>query len=278
VPMASTNLPADRIVADGDMALVQMTPEQLAERDLPLDEVMMDAAQIFGRRLREPVAKGEPFLTSALYLEGGGPNLAERLPPGYRAVNVSVSDLVRPSVVPNSYVDVVFRSEPQLAGRGEEGIPEVTVTLLEGVQVLEVARPSAADVAGATEVILAVKAEEVNVLQAVEGKGRLALVSRPAPDPPPAPGDPTAAAARLTLKDVLGIPPPPEPPEELRTVIVRGGRVQVNTFVGNQMQTEGDCPSCGGGSREPMVPTPDPGGREPTLAPPQESDEENREV
>lgn len=278
VPMASTDLPADRILAEGDVALVELTPQELLDRGLPLNEVMMAAEQVIGRRAREPIGLGEPFLTSMLYLDGAGPNLTEQLPPDYRAVSVTVSDLSTPSVLAGSFVDVVFRSDSQMSPDGMIAIPEVTVTLMAAVQVLEVTAraPDGLAVAGSTEVILAVPAANVNLLQAVEGRGRLTLVSRPAVAPPSSESPAGAGAEQLTLADVLGLIPPPPEPVPFRTVIFVRGTPRVNTFIDNRLQIAGveDCPDCGK-TPQPMTPVPDPatgrGSPQATPVPPAEA-------
>jgi Flp pilus assembly protein CpaB len=276
--MASTDLPANRVIAAGDVALVQTTRRELSERNLPLNEVMMTSEQVIGRRLQEPMKQGDAFLTSSLYLDGVGPNLAEQLPrDDYRAVSLNISDLATSSIMTGSYVDVVFRSEPQqgaqlgylLGSADQVEIPEVTVTLVEAVRVLDIEDAGEDQFGGSdsTQVILAVPAAKANVLQAVEGRGRITLVSRPAPPPP----DQTTSSAvpdRLTLADVLGVQPPETP---FQTVIVYRGQPQVNTFIGDRLQLQGliDCPGCDRRAPRSMVPVPDPSsGRSPTPAPP----------
>ena len=109
VPLASADLPAGRVIVMGDVALHPMTQEEMNRRNFPLELVMMSTEQIIGRRLREPIALGQPFLTGQFYLEGTGPNPEEMLEPGFRAFSLPVPEARGGWVSPDISVDVLFR-------------------------------------------------------------------------------------------------------------------------------------------------------------------------
>jgi len=235
VPLAAVDLPAGREIVLEDIALSRMTEAQIRERELPLQRLMLSSEQIIGRVLREPVQQGEPFLTDAMYLQGQGPGLAERLKPGLRAVTLEMPELRSGTFAEGVIVDVLFRARPREEDAGGVAIPEVTVSLVEGVEVLDIdvprgeARAIGARAPPPPSVTLAVSLEQAKALHAVQGRGDLSLVTRP-------PGELLSASSDrrpLTLEDLLGIEP--EPPEQIfvTEAYYRGSR-QVNTFRNNR--------------------------------------------
>ena len=229
VPLASNDLIPGRTLTLGDVMLVKMTREQLAERGLP-KEFMTNPSQVIGRMLRKPADKGQAFTTTMFYPEGFGPGVAERLEPGYRAVSVSLEEGAPglPLVAPGMNVDVVFRWE----ANPTEQVPEATVTLLEGVEVLAIGEetfqgtraPGSRKGAGrkAPAVTLAVTPEQASALKVVEGHGSMSLVAR-------GPGDEEPGSLRQpqTLAGLLDLPRPEAP---FTTQIYRRGRLTTNIF------------------------------------------------
>lgn len=237
VPLASTDLPAGRVITMGDVGLAMLTSQQRRERGLDSPLVMMAAEQVIGRRLRVPLKQGEPFLTTSVYLEGMGPNVSELLKPGFRAYTLQLSSADAANFAAGSTIDVIFRSAPQ------GGIPATTVTLLQGVEVLSVDRPpvlppvqTRLDGGGIdlrprgtgqtrpTTMTLAVTLEQANILQTVAGRGELTFVPR-------APGETLVSyrpqSDRFTLEGLLGLQPPPPP---FVTEIYRRGSRQSMSF------------------------------------------------
>lgn len=208
VPVASMPLVAGREIKMGDIAILKLTKQQMKERGIT-KAFMSRPDQIMGRVLREDVPQGATFAMTMFYPEGTGPSLAERLQPGMRAATVTVemNAAVAGFAVPGTWVDVLFRSEPS----ARNDVPETTVTLLEGVQVLAVAqemfegaRPQSArgQTSRSTTVTLAVTPEQAARLQVVEGRGSLSLVLRNPED-----DQHDADLAAHTLDDVLQLPP-----------------------------------------------------------------------
>lgn len=243
VPLAAIDLVAGRPLKMGDVALVRMTRDQIKERNLPV-EYMSNPQQIIGRIPRVALTKGQAFTTEALYPEGLAPSVAERLQEGYRAVTVSIHDIgaVAGFAVPGSMVDVLFRSEAD----EDQEIPETTVTLLEGVEVLalDANRIEGSDrLDDVTTVTLAVTPGQAGILKVVEGRGELSLAIR-------SPEDAVLAsnAESLTLSGLLGVEKKPAP---FRAEIYNGSSRQTLIFENQQVIEEhvsglGSSPAVGG--------------------------------
>lgn len=251
VPLATADLPTGRIIRFGDVGINRFTQKQMSERKLANPSVMLSANQIIGRRTRTAIRQGEPFLTTGLHLEGGWPNVSEVLKPGLRAVQLQIPDLLGGNLDPGTYVDVVFRATQGKSYDGSAIIPQTTVTLFQGVEVLSADHPKAAvavqdssvmdirrrgvresTAASPPVVTLAVTLEQATVLRTVEGRGEICLVPRSMQDVMNEVLNSAAVPAvnRLTLEDLLGIQSPPPP---FATEIYRGGSREVKSFGGD---------------------------------------------
>jgi Flp pilus assembly protein CpaB len=222
VPLAAHDLPAGRMVQQGDMVLLNMTQADMEARKFDLTKTMLAPEQIIGRLLEEGVNQGQPFITTNMYLEGTGPKLADKLKPGMRAITIPIDNLaaVGGRTVEGSFVDVLFKSKSKPADLvgGKPEIPETTVTLLENVEVLSVGRiaPSSSgpqdgtlDVrqingrssgpSGIVSVTIAVTPDQANVVKAVLGQGDMSLALRGNP------GDGASTPNKYTLEGILGV-------------------------------------------------------------------------
>ncbi len=238
VPLASMDLPAGRTIRLGDIALTQMTRAQLRKISPKTGYVMMDPQQIIGRTLRSPLKRGQPFLTTAMYPEGLGPDVVSMLEPGYRAVTLRMTDPGDYTLLPGCLVDVLFRHSPQ-PGAPTANLPEMTITLLQGVKVLSVRRLGsdplpASGVQGVAPapseepvlVTLAVTLDQANVLHHVQGRGELRLVPRAPQDV-----DITEYSRKITLEEILDLGSP-SPLSMFRTDIYRGTQLETKVFNG----------------------------------------------
>ena len=178
VPVAAYEFKSGQTVTQNGIAMLQFTPEEFAKSKYAGMPYMRTVGQIHDRILRTDMKQGEAFLTANFYPDGSGPGIAERLEEGYRAVTVPIEDVggVEGFARPGSYVDVLFRSEET------DDRPEVTVTLLERVQVLSVNRNLIAEknveIESDGRVTLAVTPLQAKVLKVVEGRGQLSLTLR----------------------------------------------------------------------------------------------------
>lgn len=234
VPVASADLPQGRALSRGDMAILNLTRDQMRERGMPLDKTLLSTDMILGRRLKEPIEQGEPFLTTAFYLEGEGPDPTENLKPGYRAVSVQVPEVRGGWVEPGMWVDVIFRLVDEQR-RDERELPEKTVSLISGVEVLSVTRPEVTRLQAVVgyvsqdpRITLAVTPRQAMALRTVEGYGELSLV--PGSQQDAVASLPPDTGQELTLEELLGIEPPPEPAQPFITEVYYRGRRNLNVF------------------------------------------------
>lgn len=233
VPLASMDLEPGRVVVLHDIGLYSMSDEEIDKRRkdgrLPA-AYMSNPDQVMGQMLRVPLKKGDPFTPDVFYPEGQGPTIAEKLDPGLRAVTISVdgTGALGGYDGPGSIVDILFRTKPDEAA----GVPEATVTLLEGVQVLAVEHADARRPPGSSlenRVTLAVTAAQANALKIAEGRGTFSLALRN-------PDDVQVAASNVpqTLDTLLNLPGR----REHITQIFRGGNAQAVSFASPVAQTQ----------------------------------------
>jgi Flp pilus assembly protein CpaB len=223
VPMASMDLPTDRTITNGDLVVTKMTRKQAEEQGLT-GMWMTNSQQIIGRTVRQPLVRGETFDPSKLYPQGLGPNVARRLKPGQRAVTIPYDDDSAEAnlIMPDANVDVLFRS---LADE-QVGMPEATISLLQGVKVLAVNHETFSGAKSSknstdSTVTLSVTPQQAAALKVVEDRGSLMLVLRP---------DDEVHAATVTppktLPELMGI----ESQDSFKTEIYRRGRLTTTTF------------------------------------------------
>jgi Flp pilus assembly protein CpaB len=250
VPLASADLPAGRTIVEGDLVLLRMTQQEMQQQPWgnSLASVMLQSDQFIGRTIKKAVARGGPFMTTDFYLQGDGPDLRQRLRPGYRAISVPVP-FERGGYVPlGSNVDVLFRSTFRAGNEVTPTVPETTMVLVENAEVIAVEQITPASQSSrtvrnldlrmsntgpneqqATTIVLAVKPEQANKIEAVRNHGEFTLLSRPSQETSFG-GSPSPT----TLEDVLGLQLeallPEEPPPPVATEIYRRGQRQVNVF------------------------------------------------
>lgn len=182
IPTAAMDLTPGQTLTINEIALVTLSPDKYRGSTYAGVPFMRDPNQVSGRRVKTPIKKGEPFLPELFYPSNAGPGIAEKLQPGYRAVTVPIENIgsVEGFAVPGSIVDVMFRS------RTEGDRPEVTLTLLERVEVLaldsNVVRGQSPtptpERTSAGSVTLAVTPQQGKILKVVEGRGELSLALR----------------------------------------------------------------------------------------------------
>lgn len=241
VPVAGVSLKKGRTLTIHDIVVHSFTPEQYAKSPFSGRAFMRDTRQLFGRTLNQDLEKGGLFLPESFYPEGFGPGVADRLQPGFRAVTVPIENVgaVQGFAAPGSLVDVLFRSD------AEGDRPEVTMTLIEGVEVLalnsNVLEGQRVDVERKGTVTLSVTPPQAKILKVVEGRGEITLTLRNPEDltnsqkeviarlqqqldgdhQQARPADPASsmlvsvdgvvhdAAERITLDDLIGVPSKP---------------------------------------------------------------------
>lgn len=181
VPLAALDLVIGRKVTLNDIAPQRMSQEEFKKSEFRKVTFMGNTLQIQGRTLRKAIPAGRPFQPDDFFPDGAGPDIADRLQPGYRAVTVPIENVghVNGFAVPGSIVDLLFRAKP-------EGVrPAVTLTLLEKIEVLAfnvnttqgMRDPGTSPTSMAT-VTLAVTPQQAKILKVVEGRGDISLTLR----------------------------------------------------------------------------------------------------
>ncbi|MCA9070127.1 MAG: Flp pilus assembly protein CpaB [Planctomycetaceae bacterium] len=178
VPVAAVDLQVGQMVTMNDIAIMRFSPEDFAKSKYVNSPYMRASKQIESRVLKAEVKRGEAFLTTAFYPDGAGPGIADLLEEGYRAVTIPIEHIsaVQGFARPGGFVDVLFRS------RAEGDRPEVTITLLERVEVLAVNTNTLSEhnvnLAQGGNVTMAVTPIQAKALKVVEGRGELSLTLR----------------------------------------------------------------------------------------------------
>lgn len=131
--VAVRDLPAIQLIATGDVAARRVKKE-----DVPA-EALTNSLQLIGQVLISPVLEGQVFTSKHLATTQSGVHLAATLPPGFRAMGVTLSTDtgIEDVLYPGSMVDVVASFKlPALDGGSSPEV--VSATILQGVQVLGV--------------------------------------------------------------------------------------------------------------------------------------------
>lgn len=181
VPLAAMDLQPGRKLTLNDIAPQRLTQEEFKKSEFRKITFLGNTMQIQGRKLRKPVPAGRPFQPDDFFPDGAGPDIAERLQAGYRAVTVPIENVgsVNGFATPGSIVDVIFRAKPEGAR------PAVTLTLLERIEVLafnvnttQGLRDQSTTAASSATVTLAVTPQQAKILKVVEGRGDMSLTLR----------------------------------------------------------------------------------------------------
>jgi len=208
IPVALTDLDLNHTVSLNDIAILRMTREEYADSPHAGETYLNNPQQIEGRLLKVALNKGETFSPDQFYPFGSGPGILDRLQAGYRGVTIPVHDIgaVRGFARPGSFVDILFRSNV------DGNSPEVTLTLLERVEILaldnEVAAPETSGMMEIGSVTLAVTPQQAKILKVVEGRGELSLTLRhPDDDFQFAPFDPALERSLSGLAEDAAVMP-----------------------------------------------------------------------
>ena len=130
VLFATRNAPAMTVI-DGSMVTTRVMPRSEAPKDYIADPV-----EVVGRVASQQVVAGQPFIKSSFSDASHPRQLATIIPPGKRAVTISVADYagLEGLLFPGSMVDVMVSFKP--TDQGTRWREALTVTLLQNIQVL----------------------------------------------------------------------------------------------------------------------------------------------
>jgi pilus assembly protein CpaB len=201
-------------------------------------------ADVLGRGVVVPIAKGEFILPSKLAAENAGAGLPSLIPPGMRAVSVRVNEVVAVAgfVIPGTRVDVLLTGNP----RGTD--EPLTTTVLENVEVLaagqKLQRSAQGEPQSVPVITLLVSPEDAQKLTMASNEGRIQLALRnpldtseenlavlrdsslyrmggPAPDPRP---------ARTRVRRVAAAPKPAPAPSMYVVEMIKGDKRDTAKF------------------------------------------------
>lgn len=174
VIVPKVNLPKYARVTNELVDAVEVPAEKLPE-----GAVRMKSRALF-RLVKQTVMAGQPLLEKDLYDVGEVPKLADELPPGYRAVTLSVDakSALNGMIQPGSIVDIsmtVKDKHPEVGGLA-------TLTVMRGVKVLATSEkrfPASEDRAGQLRnMTVAVTPEQANKLILAQQYGTLSVTLR----------------------------------------------------------------------------------------------------
>jgi len=169
---------------------------------LPLDGAFAAPAQVAGRVVLFPLAKGQPILDRDLSAAGSGAGLAGHIPDGMRAVALRSDEVVGVAgfLTPGSHLDVL------VTYRSDTSPESVTATVLQNAIVLAAGQQVEPDPSGkpsaATVVTLLLTPGEAERAVLASTQGAIHFVLRNAADKTTAPDAPIA------LSQLSGAPPP----------------------------------------------------------------------
>ncbi len=176
-----------------------VTPEMISFKDIPVEYIhgsaVREANQVIGQTTRAEIEAGEQILQSKLVpKEGTGITLAYTVPPGLRAISIAVNEQsgVAGMLNPGDRVDVMGTVDIEIPSP-DPNVNTVKKTMthliLQNVQILAVGKnytnPDAQQKdkkdqaqGGGDTVTLAVPADKMQFLVAVNDKGKLTLALR----------------------------------------------------------------------------------------------------
>jgi pilus assembly protein CpaB len=198
--------------------------------NIPIDGAFSRIADLNGRAVLFPLAKGQPILSRDLSAPGSGSGLAAKIPDGMRAVALHSDEIVGVAgfLLPGSHLDVLVTYRP-------DGSPEpLTATVLQNVAVLAVGHQSEPDPDGkssdGTVVTLLLTPKESQRAVLASTQGAIHFVLRNGGDAAQTESAPlllTELVARPTLPHRASPPLPapnnPAPPKRIEIETILGG-------------------------------------------------------
>lgn len=226
------------------------------------ENALLNPVQVVGKVLTTRMVPDQPFTKSCFAREGAGVYLAAAVPPGKRAMSISLTDWsgMAGLLYPGSVVDVLVSFKTLGVESRREQTEMMSTTLLQGMQVLAIGAQSIADdeyqdkQAGAMAqrgqinfrmITLLVDPKQAEILQLATQSGSIALAMRNPLDSgeelrrltrareiSPSTGA-TSVVTSIEPDPFTDVPEPAAsitPPNEWETTIIRGKKSQIRTF------------------------------------------------
>jgi pilus assembly protein CpaB len=187
----------------------RLQAENLEVVKMPAGKVPEGAIATIGgavsRLVENTVSAGQPVLQSSLFPIDGEPVMSDKIPPGMRAVTISVNEAAALAgvLLPESMVDVMITAN----GNHPDFPGNVTATLVRNVKVLATSqqrhRYSENSPRPLRTITLAVNPEQANKLILAQQYGQLSVALRSGHD-----GEIASNSANLVSpRELLGLPP-----------------------------------------------------------------------
>jgi len=180
---STRNAPAMTVI-DGSMVTTRAMPRHEAPQGY-----ISDPVEVVGRIAAQQVVAGQPFIRTSFSDASHPKQLAAIIPPGKRAVTISVADHagLEGLLFPGSMVDVMVSFKP--TDQGTKWREALTTTLLQNIQVLaldqqtvlapgKVLEEGAARQSGGRQVTLLVDTKQAKALELAMDQGTLSLALR----------------------------------------------------------------------------------------------------
>ena len=236
--VAKNELPIGAMLTSEDVRVVEYPAEAYPQGGFENIDDVID------RSITQPILSNEPITTGRVTEKGEGFGLAPLIPPGYRAIAISVNQVsgVSGFIIPGSKVDILLTAVPL---GGDEML---TTTVLENVTVLSTGHKQQPNANGQPEnvpvVNMLLTPDQTELLYLATQEGRIQLVlrnpkdeeetaeereaksvadlfrdSEPAPKPRPAVRRPAPAPQVVQME--------PPPPAFFQVEMIRGDKREI---------------------------------------------------
>lgn len=225
IPMALQDLEPGTMITEKHLGRGPVRNSTIGEAR----DVVLSTNAIVGHVVKERITHATPIRSSQLYPLGEKPPL-ELTNDSMRAISIGLADgtaIVDGHVQPGQYVDVSFTPSASGDERLRGGM---TMTLFRGVRVLAINRSTngAAIQRSGNTMTLELNKEQANIISLARDHGTLRMLYNPEGR-----GDGGITVAdedRVTLEEILGLKPLPEPKKPFVTEIYRGGARSTMSF------------------------------------------------
>lgn len=211
--------------------------------NIPIAGAFSRTADLKGRAVLFPLAKGQPILIRDLSAPGSGLGLAAKIPDGMRAIALRSDEIVGVAgfLLPGSHLDVLVTYRA-------DGSPEpLTATVLQNVVVLAVGHQSEPDPEGkvtdGTVVTLLLTPEESQRAVLASTQGAIHFVLRNGGDTAPTESAPLLLTQLVARPALLRHAAPPLPAPKLP---VSPKRLEIETILGGVDDARISAPHAGG--------------------------------
>lgn len=236
VLVARKNIPEGTVLSEKDLAL----------KEVPQDYIQPRAAtsidRVLGRITNSPIEEGEQILMTKLAVPESATSLANKTPPGKRAITIPIDNITGLSgmIRPGDHVDIMTTmAVPSQDAQGKIVQQPMVLPLFQNVLILAVGSDIGGGVskegqrAGANTITFALMPQEATLLAYVQEQAKLRLILR----------SPTDTAAQTlppanpqTLFQYISSQLPAQPEEKPKEVVKEKEPSRVEIYRGRQKE------------------------------------------